>query len=289
VGVTFIWGSTFVMVKDIIQQVPPMEMLAARFAIAAAPLLLYLALRGRWRGYSWRELGWGVGIGLVLGISYTLQTVGLQYTTASHGAFITGLLVVIAPIMGIFVVGQVPSRWAILGVFLATVGLALLSLHLDEGLQINPGDAVVLGCAFGFALHIVLVGRAIRTYDALRLTAVQIVVAGAVNAVGSLLLEWPWKPMSAEVWAGAAFLGIMATTVGIGVLVGVLKYTSVVHASLIGALEPVFAAVFGIWLQGDRLGPAGYTGAGLIILGMLVTELGPYMRRSSVVRRRWST
>src|SRR5438552_17168499 len=92
VGVTFIWGSTFVLVKAIIQQVPAMEMLAARFAIAAVPLLLFITLQRRWRGYSWRELGWGALIGVVLGLGYTLQTVGLQYTTASHGGFITGLL-----------------------------------------------------------------------------------------------------------------------------------------------------------------------------------------------------
>ena len=284
VGVTFIWGSTFVMVKDIIEQVPPMQMLAARFAIAAIPLLVIITVLRRWRGFSLRELGWGLAIGMALGISYTLQTVGLQYTTASHAAFITGLLVVIAPVMGIFVLRQVPNRWAILGIVLATSGLALLTLRFEEGLTINPGDLLVLGCAFGFGLHLALLARASRLFDALRLTTVQIVVACAVNAVGALLLEWPLKPMSPEVWAGAAFLGIMATSVGIGVLVSVLKYTTVVHASLINALEPVFAAVFGIWLQGDRLSPAALTGAALIVMGMLVTEVGPYIWRTGARR-----
>jgi drug/metabolite transporter (DMT)-like permease len=283
-GVVFIWGSTFVMVKDLIEQVPPMQLLAVRFGIASIPPLLFITVMRRWRGFSLRELAWGSAVGVVLGLGYTLQTVGLQYTTASHGAFVTGLLVVIAPVMGIFVMRQVPSRWAIAGILLATVGLAMLSLRLEEGFQVNFGDLLILGCAFAFALHIALVARTSRMFDSFRLSVVQIVVAGALNAVGALLFEWPWKPMSAEMWAGAAFLGIMATTVGISVLVAVLRYTSVVHAALINSMEPVFGALFGIWLQGDYLGPIPLTGAALIVVGMLVTDLAPYILKTAGTR-----
>jgi drug/metabolite transporter (DMT)-like permease len=141
VVVTFIWGSTFVMVKDIVEQVPPMLFLAARFALGAGAMAVLVTALGRWRGMSMRELGWGVLTGLALGLGYVLQTVGLQYTTASRAGFITGLLVVLAPIMGVFVLRQMPDRWAFMGVLLATAGLLMLAV-VDTG---GPGGGLNVG------------------------------------------------------------------------------------------------------------------------------------------------
>ncbi|MEO8286898.1 MAG: DMT family transporter [Chloroflexota bacterium] len=284
VAVTFIWGSTFVLVKDIVEQVPPMFFLTLRFAIGALALTVMITLARRWSGFSMRELGWGILIGIVIGFGYAFQTIGLQYTSASNAAFITGLLVVLAPIMGLFVLRQVPSRWALFGVIIATVGLALLSLRFDEGVNPNWGDLIVLGCSFAFALQVVMVAHVARIYDALRLALVQIVVAGILNGIGALIFEPPPGSIGIEIWAGAAFLGIMATAVGIGVQVSVQSYTSVVHASLIFTLEPVFAALFGYWLQNDRLGPIALSGALLIVAGMIIAELGPYLNRKWTAR-----
>jgi drug/metabolite transporter (DMT)-like permease len=241
----------------------------------------------RWRGLSIREIGWGTLTGLALGLGYVLQTVGLQYTTASRAGFITGLLVVLAPIMGVFVLRQVPDRWAFAGVMLATVGLLLLAVVDTGGTGggLNVGDLIVLGCAFAFAVQVVLVSKLSRLYDALRFTMVQVLVSGLLSAGGAIVFEGPVAGLSGEVWAGAAFLGIAATAVAIGVQVAVQSFTTVVHASLIYTLEPVFAAAFGYWLHGDRLGPAGVAGAGLIVVGMLAAELGPYLGRRSARRR----
>jgi drug/metabolite transporter (DMT)-like permease len=286
-GVTFIWGSTFVMVKDIIEQVPPMLFVAVRFTLGAVALVLVVTLLRKWRGFSMRELAWGSGIGVILGLSYTLQTVGLQYTSASHGAFVTGLLVVLAPIMGIFVLRQMPGIWPVLGVFLATLGLGLLSLRFEEGIRLNWGDVIVLGGAFGFALQVVLVSKVASWCDPLRMSMVQVLMAGLFNALGALLFESPVMGMAPEIWAGAAFLGLMATALAVTIQVSVQSFTTVVHASLIYTMEPVFAAVFGIWLQGDRLGPIALTGAALIVAGMVIAELGPYMVRT--IRRKPAT
>jgi drug/metabolite transporter (DMT)-like permease len=288
VGVTFIWGSTFVLVKDIVEQVPPMLFVAARFAIGAIALALLVTAMRRWRGLSMREVGWGTLTGLALGLGYVLQTVGLQYTTASRAGFITGMSVVLAPILGVLILRQVPDRWAALGVLLAATGLVLLAV-VDTGGDmaggLNAGDLMVLGCAFAFAMQIVLVSKVARLYDPLRFTMVQVLVSGLLSAAGAVVFEGPVAGFSAEVWAGAAFLGIAATAVAIGIQVAVQSFTTVVHASLIYALEPVFAAVFGYWLQGDRLGPAGLVGAVLIVVAMLVAELGPYVGRRSSRRR----
>jgi drug/metabolite transporter (DMT)-like permease len=286
VAVTFIWGSTFVLVKDIIEYVPPMLFVSARFAIGALALALLVTAMRRWRGLSWRELGWGTLTGVALGLGYVLQTVGLQYTTASRAGFITGLLVVLAPIMGVFVLRQMPDRWAMGGVLLAMAGLLMLAVVDTGGAGggLNVGDLIVLGCAFAFAAQVVLVAKVSREYDPVRFTMLQVLVTGVLSVGGSLAFE-KQVVMDAGAWAGALFLGIMATAVGIGVQVAVQKYTSVVHASLIFTMEPVFAAVFGYWLHGDRLGPAGVAGAVLIVAGMLAAEVGPYIGRRGARRR----
>jgi drug/metabolite transporter (DMT)-like permease len=279
VAVTFIWGSTFVLVKDLVAQVPPMFMLTIRFAIGALALTLLITLARRWSGFSMRELGWGALMGLAIGLGYAFQTVGLQYTSASNAGFITGLLVVIAPVLGIFILRQMPTNWAVLGLVMATMGLAMLSLRLDDGIRANWGDAIVLACSFAFAFQVVMLAHVSRLYDPVRLAMVQILVAGILNGIGSLIFETTPSTVGVDVWAGAAFLGIMASAVGIGVQSSVQSYTTVIHASLIFTLEPVFAAIFGFWLQGDRLGLIALAGAALIISGMLIAELGPYLSR----------
>jgi drug/metabolite transporter (DMT)-like permease len=113
----------------------------------------------------------------------------------------------------------------------------------------------------------------------------QVLVTGVLSALGAIVFEAPVAEVSGEIWAGASFLGIAATAFGIGMQVAVQRFTTVVHASLIYSLEPVFAAMFGFWLQGDRLGPAGLTGAALIVVGMLAAELGPYVWRRGARRR----
>jgi drug/metabolite transporter (DMT)-like permease len=106
---------------------------------------------------------------------------------------------------------------------------------------------------------------------------VQILTAGVLNAGSALLFERPVQAISIEIWGAAAFLGVVATAMAIGAQVSVQRFTSAVHTALIFTLEPVFAAVFSVWLQGDRLSGVGLLGAGLILAGMLVAELGPQL------------
>ena len=275
--VTLIWGSTFPLVKDVVQQVPPMTFLSVRFMLGAVALAIITVIARRWRGLTLRELRWGLLIGLFLWAGYALQTLGLQLTTASNGGFITGLSVVFVPIFGFFLFRQKPRGWALLGVAMATVGLTLLSLRLDEGLRINMGDALVFGCALAFAMQIVAIAHVASWADPFRLALVQITTAGLLNAISALVVERPLGGLGIEIWAAAAFLGIAATTLAIVIMVSVQRFTSAVHTALIFTLEPVFAAMFAFWLQGDRLGIVALTGAALIVVGMLVAELAPQL------------
>jgi drug/metabolite transporter (DMT)-like permease len=277
--VTLIWGSTFVLVKDTVEQVPVMTFLAARFATGGLVLAVAVFMLGRWRGLTWRELGWSALIGTALWAGYAFQTLGLQGTTASKAGFITGLSVVLVPVLGMFVLRHRPGVWAWIGIALATGGLALLSLRFDERIEINQGDLLVLGCAGAFAVHIVLVALTVRWADPLRVTTVQVIVAGLLNAVSAALFGQQVASMSQEVWASVLFLGVAATALAFLVQVSVQRFTTATHTALIFTLEPVFAAIFGSWLDNDVLTLSGWIGAGLILAGMLVTELLPYLAR----------
>src|SRR4030095_7734395 len=167
VAVTAVRGSTFVLVRDAVAQVPPFAFVAYRF-LAAALLLAAIRPRlalggpGRERGLGLGApggrgaLGAGVASGVGLFCGFGFQTVGLQYTTASNAGFITGLSVVLTPLLGAVLLRQAPGRWQGTGGGLAAVGLGLLSL---QALEVRRGDALVLGCAVAFATHILLLGR----------------------------------------------------------------------------------------------------------------------------------
>ncbi len=277
--VTLVWGSTFVLVKDMVEQVPPMMFLAARFAIGGVALAIITLVARRWRGLSMRELGWGIVIGVALWAGYSLQTLGLQKTTASNAGFITGLSVVLVPVLGLFILKHRPGIWTWSGVISATTGLALLSLRFEGGIRANSGDLLVLGCAVAFSIHILLISSAAQWCDPLRITTVQVLVAGLLNALTSLLFEGRIQGMSAEAWTAAAFLGLAATAAAFLIQVTVQRFTTASHTALIFTLEPVFAAIFGYWLDGDQLALTGWLGATLILAGMLVAELVPYVRR----------
>jgi drug/metabolite transporter (DMT)-like permease len=135
-GLTLVWGTSFALVKDILEQVGPMLFLTVRFALAALALVPIIFILKRWRGMTMRELRWGVLVGVVLWIGYALQAMGLHgehRTSASNAGFITGLSVVMVPIAGVYLLRQRPHRWALAGVALATIGLGLLSLRFEEG------------------------------------------------------------------------------------------------------------------------------------------------------------
>ncbi|HYP41102.1 MAG TPA: DMT family transporter [Chloroflexia bacterium] len=285
-AVAFVWGATFVLIKDIVEQLSPLIFLTARFALGSLSLALIMLFLGKWRGLTMREVVWGSLIGMALWVGYAFQTIGIQDTTASNAGFITGLAVVLVPVLGLFVLRYKPGAWAWTGVALAAMGLAMLSLRFDQAvvtgnfnevLRLNPGDPIVLVCAFAFALQILFISRVAKWGDPLRVTMIQILVAGLLNGFGALLFETPTSNIGAEVWAGIAFMGIIATAAAITIQMTVQRYTTAVHTALIFTLEPVFAAMFGIALHGDRFGPIALSGGALILAGMIIAELGPHM------------
>ena len=269
VAVTAVWGSTFVLVRDAVAQIPPFAFIAYRFLAAG---LLLAALRPRLAAVvGTPELAAGAVAGLALFAGYGFQTVGLHYTTASNAGFITGLSVVLTPLLAGLVLRQSPGRWPVAGALLAAVGLGLLSL---QTLEVRRGDALVLGCAVAFATHILLLGRYAPQLSTYRLAVVQMATAGLCvlawdGVAGELVV-----PGSAEVCVALSITSVAASAAAFLIQTRAQREVSPTRTAVIFTMEPVFAGLFGFLLAGERLSGRGWLGAGLILAGMLVAELG---------------
>jgi drug/metabolite transporter (DMT)-like permease len=273
VAVTAVWGSTFVLVRDAVALIPPFAFIAYRF-LAAALLLASVRPRRTVGGPGdgvWGPLAAGAAIGLALFAGYGFQTVGLQYTTASNAGFITGLSVVLTPLLGAVLLRQSPGRWPLTGAILAAVGLAFLSL---QTLEVRRGDALVLGCAVAFAAHILLLGRYAPRLDTYRLAVVQLGTAGLLALVWAAVAGDLVAPASAEVWVALAITSVVASAGAFLIQTRAQRELSPTRTAVIITMEPVFAGLFAFLVAGERLGGRGWLGAGLILAGMLIAELG---------------
>lgn len=256
-GVTAVWGWTFVIVKDAIAQYGVYSFLSIRFGLAA---LVMVPFARRLSRESWRA---GLGIGVVLGVAYILQTLGLQSTTATNSGLITGLFVIFAPLWNraLYGVRTHAVTWMQVGVSL--LGLSLLTGGV--GASFVVGDLLTLGCAIAFGLHIALLDRHSKDHDSGSLAFVQLCAATAL-----FLIAWPFSdplvlPPGPSVWGAIVLCGVIATAVGFTAQTLAQRTLPAVRTALILSMEPVWAAVFGRMLAGDELGPVQVLGAVLMV------------------------
>ena len=266
--VTLVWGSTFVIVKWAIADLPPFPFLAIRFALAFVSLLPFLWFQRNYINQG--TLVRGVAIGVFLFSGYAWQTVGLQYTTASNAGFITGLSVVFVPALVTLTTRKLPSRSLLLGILCALVGLALLSL--GDRLQLNNGDLMILICAISFALHIFLIGRFAPHTNATVLASIQILTVSILSGLFSLIFPQSSIHFSPTAWFGLLVTAVPATSLAFFVQTKMQQFTNPTHTALIFSMEPVFAAISAFFLAGELLTPRGFFGAGLVLAGMLIAE-----------------
>jgi drug/metabolite transporter (DMT)-like permease len=251
-----------------------------RFAIASLALAPFAA--GRIRTLDRRGLVAGGALGGLLALGYALQTAGLSRTTVSSTGFITGLCVVLTPVIAyVLFRDRIPGA-AWFGVALATVGLAMLS-GIDAGSA--GGDALVLGGAAAYALQIVLLERYAPDYDAFAFTLVEMITAclgfTAIALVrGDLSLPHGWT-----VWGALLVTGLFASAFAFVIQTWAQKRTSATRTALAFSAEPVFAAFFGYVLAGDRLGALGWGGCALILAGIVISEPAAARVFSTAFRR----
>lgn len=289
IGITCVWGTTFVLVQNILDRMTPLTFNAWRFLVAA----LFLAgwqwsvahLRRPMPAYTIKLTISGFVLGLFLFIGYVCQTVGLLYTTASNAAFITGLSVVLVPVFSAFLLKKRPQRAAVFGVLIAAAGLYLLTA--GGTLTLNRGDLIVLICAAAFALHIVFTGRFTRVCDSFSLTIVELAVVAALSFTFGLIFDGSAvidrRLLAVDTIAVVLFMGLVATALAFLLQTVLQKKTPATHVGIIYIMEPVFAAWTSFVFQNDRLGTGEMIGCLLILLGMLVAEW-PGLRRPRHIR-----
>jgi drug/metabolite transporter (DMT)-like permease len=274
IAIASIWGLTFVMVKDAIEELPTMAFLAYRFI----PASLIVALVFRRQLVRLTRDGWlaGAVMGVFLTGGYVFQTLGLEETTASNTGFITGLFVVLTPVLGaIFLRQSIPAvAWAAAGV--AMVGLWLLS---GAGTEFNTrGDGLVLVCAFSLAAHILATANAVKNHDVGALLAVQLGVVGLVSLVIAALAGDLEAPEGATVWSALIVTSLIASALGFFVQTFAQQHAPPARTALILAAEPAFAGLFGWLLNDERLRASGWLGAALIMTAIVAVEIIPRFR-----------
>jgi len=267
VAVTAVWGVTFVQVKDAVAIYPLFAFLALRFAIASCTLAAPGASRVRSLGRP--GIGAAALAGALLGAGYALQTAGLERTSVSSTGFITGMYVVLTPLLALvcFRTRIGASTWC--GVLLATVGLALLAgVHGGSPL----GDLLVLAGAAVYSLQIVLMERYAPRYDALAFTLVEMLAAFAGLLVVAVLAGQLSVPHGWTVWGALLVTGVFASALAFLAQTWAQRRATATQTALAFSLEPVWAAFFGITLAGDRLGVTGWLGCLVIMAGIVIAE-----------------
>ena len=282
--VTLFWGATFPIVKDAISEMPVMAFLWVRFALAA---LLLAMLAGRSGFATLDRRGWRIGIllGTLLFLSYLFQTFGLERTSSANAGFLTGLGVVWVPLMAGPFLKKPAALGSKIGVVLALTGLFMLTWHTPW--SINFGDLLVVICSFFVALHILGLDAFTKGYDGRALTFVQIATMAVLGCAGSLMFEpvsWPQQWTSTLIFA-FLITSVFATAYAFWAMTTYQNRTTPTRAALIYTLEPVFAAIFSIWLAGDRLTVLGWCGGGMIVFGMIVAETLPIFQAKRLARQ----
>jgi len=274
-GVAALWGWTFVLVKESLQEVSTFTFLFYRFTLAFGLLLLLFGRRLRDAEREPRLWTRGALIGLTLFLGYGFQTLGLLYTTATNSGFITGLSVVLVPVLGTLLFRERTRRAVWLGAGLSAVGLGFIvfggasSWRISE---LNVGDGLTLLCAISFALQIVLVSRFTRPEGYLPILVAQIGVVALLSGVGMVLFEGLSIPRSPVTWKGIVITGVFATALAFWVQTRFQPLSTAGHTAILFSSEPVFAALFGYGLLGERLVGGQWLGAVLIVMAMLIAQ-----------------
>jgi len=276
---TLLWGSTFVVVKNSLDQASVFVFLAARFSLAG--LCMAIFRRRELRAARREEIFAGVRLGFFMFGGYAFQTAGLQYTTASNSSFITGSSVVLVPLILALFWGKRVTLWVYFGTIAAAAGLYFLTVPASGVAHLNRGDVLTFFAAASYAVHIILVGEYTQDHSAAALSVLQVLACALLawlTALGADLIRW--QPIrfdgSGTLWIGIAVCAVFATAVAFSLQLWAQQYTTPGHAAILFTLEPVFAVATSYVMLGERLGARSLFGAALVLCGILAAELlGP--------------
>jgi drug/metabolite transporter (DMT)-like permease len=268
-GMTATWGSTFFLIKDLLDRVPVLDFLAVRFAIATVALwLMFPRALSKVSKERWRP---ALVLGLLYGVAQILQTAGLAHTPASVSGFITGLYVVCTPLFAALLLRHRigPATWG--AVALAMAGLAVLTL---SGFSIGYGEALTFVSALLYALHIVGLGAWSNAREAMGMTIIQLAVITVVCFVATVPdgIVLPSEPRD---WLSVVYMAVFAAALALAGQTWAQAHLPPTRSAIIMSMEPVFAAFFAVLLGGESLTARMLIGGAMVLTAMLIVELVP--------------
>lgn len=267
-AVTATWGSTFFLIRDLVETVPSPDFLVVRFAVAAAAMAV--VFHRHIRALPRRQLRLAVVLGAVYGSAQLLQTIGLEHTSASVSGFVTGAYVVLTPLIAALVLRDRVAGLTWLAVLLATAGLAVLSL---KGLAVGLGETLTLAAAVLYAVHIVGLGRWSSAAQATGMACVQAAVIALVN-LPAALPGGVSTPRGAGQWAALLYMALIAGAFALWAQTWAQAHMSATRAAIVMTTEPVFAALFAVLFGGESLTTRMLLGGALVLAAMYLAEFG---------------
>jgi drug/metabolite transporter (DMT)-like permease len=271
----------FILTKNSLDFLQPFNFIALRFLTGFffAAIVFYK----KFKDLNKVTLIHSIILGAILFSGYLLQTIGIQYTTATNSGFITGFSVVLVPIIATFFLKEKPENAAILGTILAIIGLSLMSVK--PGFKINIGDILTFISAFAFAMHIVLTGIYTKYGNSILLGVMQIGVVGFLGLFSNIFENGFIIPNNIILWRNILFLAIICTAAAFIIQTVAQKYTTSTHTALIYMTEPVFAAIFAYFLINEILSVQSMIGATLILIGMFNAEVFPNIKKYFIEKK----
>lgn len=282
--ITVIWGATFPIIKESLNDSTPFIFVAVRFSIASILILPFFLSKVRLLNKETLKAGLVLGV-LMFG-GFVTQTIGLNHTTATKSGFITGSVVVMIPFLQFYMEKKIPTKGAIFGTILVFIGLLflssggndLISFITDLGGSFNFGDFMTLVCAIIFAHYVVYIDIYTNKYEFIFLFSLQIfttAILGILSAsfIGISDFGEIRFVLTESLIFGLLYTGILATVVNIGIQTKFQKLITPTKAGIIYSFEPIFAAVFAFFLLNEKISNFGFIGMGLIFFGLISSEI----------------
>ena len=281
---TLIWGGTFVIVKESLNDISSMLFLFLRFVIAGSIIAIYLVFK-RYR-IDKKAILPGVILGSILFLSFVFQTIGLKYTSATKSAFLTGTFIVFVPLLQIVIERKIPTRGATIGTLLVLAGILFLSSSgnsfgniLNEiGGNFNIGDGLTIMCALLFAFQVIYMDIYSPKFDFWSLFITQLITVALLSLILGIFFDFiNLEPLTINLtenlWIGILYTSILATCLCFGLQTKFQKTVTPTKASIIYSFEPIFAALFAFFLLSEKISNFGLVGSALIFLGLIISEV----------------
>ncbi len=270
VMITAFWGVSYFLIDLCMTVMTPMSLNAFRFLVGFAVLVLFYR-RKMWP-ISRATLKNALTVSLTLAAVYLFLPYGVKYTSITNAGFLCGLPVVTTPILEFFIWRKKPGKKLFACLLLCLVGMAMLTLN--DAFKPALGDLLCLGVAVFYGLDLVVTDRAVRQegVDPLQMGILRLGFVGVITLVLAAVVEEVTLPTTPEIWGGALFLAVFCTGIAFLVQTVQQQYTTPSHVGLIFTLEPLFSAVVAFFWAGERQSPAGYVGAGLMMLSLVIME-----------------